>query len=215
MQTANVNVPIQVTGRHLAVTEPLKEYVIRKVEGLRLDNPRIIEAQVILEVQKYRHIAEVLLYCANHITIEATSQSGDLYAAIDEVISKVARRMRKFKTRILKHNRPKHSPIKHFNQRLLSYDTGEWTPEAEFSAAAQAALAEAEEAESVAPSEPPRVVEIEHYRVKPMFVDEAILQLEVSEHREFVVFTNAETEKVNVLYRHKSGGFGLIEPSAS
>ena len=58
------------------------------------------------------------------------------------------------------------------------------------------------------------VVRTERIRVKPMFVDEAVLQLEMS-HRQFLVFLNARSAKVNVLYRRKSGDFGLIEPTAN
>jgi putative sigma-54 modulation protein len=192
MQVANVNLPIKVTGRHVAVTEPIRDYAIKKVEGLHLDTPRIIEAQVILDVQKYRQIAEVILHCANHITIEASAQSNDLYAAIDEVMGKIAQQMRKFKTRIMRQSRPKHAPIKTFNEKII-----------EVASSTEENPIEVE----------PKVIETEQYQVKPMFVDEAILQLEVSD-REFVVFTNAKTEKVNVLYRRKEAGFGLIEPTA-
>lgn len=190
MQVANVNLPIKVTGRHVAVTEPIKDYAVKKVEGLHLDTPRIIEAQVILDVQKYRQIAEVILHCANHITIEASAQSTDLYAAIDEVMGKVGQQMRKFKTRIMRQSRPHHAVVKTFNEKILSVESTEEHPEAE-----------------------PKVVETEQYQVKPMYVDEAILQLEVSD-REFVVFTNAKTDKINVLYRRKDEGFGLLEPTA-
>ena len=195
MQTANINVPVQVTGRHIAVTDALKQYVQKKVESLHLDKPRIMEAQIILEVQKYRHMAEVLLFCANHITIEARAQCEDLYAAIDEVMSKVARQMRKFKTRIMRQNRPRNVSIKTFNETLLSMEHHEEHVEMEV--------------------EPKVVVESEPYTVKPMYVDEAIVQLEVSE-RDFLLFTNLATEKLNVIYRHKDheSGFGLIEPSA-
>ena len=66
-------------------------------------------------------------------------------------------------------------------------------------------------------SEEPRehaVVRTERLPVKPMFVDEAVLQLEMS-HRQFLVFLNARSARVNVLYRRKSGDFGLIEPTAN
>ena len=96
MQTANVNVPIKVTGRHVSVTEPIKDYAIKKVEGLHLDYPRIIDAQVILDVEKHRHFAEIILHCNNHITIEASEETDDMYAAIDGVISTIARQMRKY-----------------------------------------------------------------------------------------------------------------------
>ena len=63
MQTANVNVPVQVTGRHVSVTESIKDYALKKVEHLHLDYPRIIDAQVILDVEKHRHFAEIILHC--------------------------------------------------------------------------------------------------------------------------------------------------------
>jgi ribosomal subunit interface protein len=99
MQTANVNLPITVTMRHEQVTDSLREHAVKKIEGLHLDYPRIIEAKVILDVQKHRHIAEIILFCANHITIEAQTEGKDMYAALDETIEKIARRMRKHKTR--------------------------------------------------------------------------------------------------------------------
>jgi putative sigma-54 modulation protein len=56
------------------------------------------------------------------------------------------------------------------------------------------------------------VVRTERYPVKPMFIDEAVLQLEMS-NRQFLVFINARSSKMNVLYRRKSGDFGLMEPT--
>ena len=58
----------------------------------------------------------------------------------------------------------------------------------------------------------PSVVHTERYPVKPMFIDEAVLQMEMST-KQFLVFLNAKTERVNVIYRRKSGDFGLIEPT--
>jgi len=190
MQVANVNLPVKITGRHVSVTDPIKDYAIKKVEGLHLDYPRIIEAQVILDVQKYRHIAEVILHCANHITIEAASESTDLYAAIDEVMSKIAQQMRKYKTRIMRQHRPRHGEIKQIDAQILNVEGFEEQPEMQ-----------------------PSVIQTEKYSVKPMFLDEAVLQLQVS-NRPLVVFTNAETNKINVVYRRRDQRIGLIEPSA-
>ena len=189
MQVANVNLPIKVTGRHVSVTDPIKDYAVKKVEGLHLDYPRIIEAQVILDVQKYRHLAEVILHCANHITIEATAESTDMYASIDEVMAKIAQQMRKYKTRIMRQHRPRHGEIKEIEKHVLDIEGFE------------------EEA-----GKAPSILQSEKYSVKPMFLDEAVLQLEVSD-RPLVVFTNAETNKINVVYRRKDKRVGLIEPS--
>jgi len=189
MQTSNINVPIKVTGRHISVTEAIKDYAVKKIENLHLDYPRIIDAQVILDVEKHRQFAEIILHCSNHITIEASHECNDLYAAIDEVIAKVARQMRKYKTKILRDHRPRRNDVQHFNEEVFHLN---------------------EAFENIEDSMP-EIVKTERYPVKPMFVDEAVLQIEMS-NRQFVVFLNAKTEKINVLHRRKDGGFGLMEP---
>lgn len=192
MQTVNVHPPVQVTGRHVSVTESMKDYAIGKIEHLHLDYPKIIDAQVILDVNKHRHHAEVILFCANHITIEASEETDDMYASIDGVMAKIGRQMSKYKTRILRTHRPRNHDIRHVNEHVISLDAFEEEKDHEH-------------------GNDPEVIQTEKYPVKPMFVDEAVLQMEMSS-RQFVVFLNAKSERVNVLYRRKCGNFGLIEP---
>lgn len=208
MQIRNANPPIQVTGRHVSVTEAMKEYCRRKVATLHLDYPKIIEVQVILDVQKYRHLAEVILHCSNHITIEASAVSSDMYASIDQVVERVGRQMRKYKTRLMQNHRPRRQAVKHLEAQILRW---QWT---EPRATVDAALStDAPLPEAVPDGDTgPEVIHTEKYPVKPMFVDEAVLQMEMST-KQFLVFLNAKTDKVNVLYRRKSGDFGLIEPT--
>ncbi|HKM58335.1 MAG TPA: ribosome-associated translation inhibitor RaiA, partial [Chthoniobacterales bacterium] len=107
MQIQNANPPIQVTGRHVSVTDAMKEYCRRRLASLHLDYPKIIEVQIIMDVQKYRHTAEVILHCSNHITLEATAVSDDMYVSVDEVVNKIGRQMRKYKTRLMRQYRPR------------------------------------------------------------------------------------------------------------
>ncbi len=191
MQIANSNPHVTVTGRHLAITEAIHDYAVKKVESLHLDYPRIIEAHVILEVEKHRRRAEIVLVCANHITIEASEECEDLYASLDGVANKIARQMRKYKTRLLRQHRPrKQESIRYLEERVYAAEAPD---------------------EPAGLQEDPPVVQTERFPVKPMFVDEAVLQMEMSA-RQFLVFLNAKTEKVSVLYRRKKGDFGLIEP---
>jgi putative sigma-54 modulation protein len=189
MQTANVNVPVRVTGVHLTVTEPIREYVISKVDHIHLDYPRIIEAHVILDVVKHRHRAEIILHCANHITIEADVECEDMYAAIDGVIAKITRQMRKYKTKMLRSHRPRRHEPQHFEEQVLQID---------------------EAFEATAESEPTHL-QTERHTVRSLFVDEAILQMELAANRPFIVFVNSKTERINILHRRKDGVFGLIE----
>lgn len=193
MQTHNVNVPITVTGRHLEVTEPLREYVCKKIEGLPLDYPRIIEAKALLGFHTHRHRqeCEIILYCADHLSIEASSESqDDLYAAIDDTISKIARRMRKHKTRLQKHARPRHNQtIRHIQEQV--FDTGVL--------------------ESTHEEIEPVIIHPEHHKVKPLYPDEALLDLEMSD-RPFVLFHNMKNDKLTLVYRRKDGDYGMIVP---
>ena len=189
MQTANVNVPVKVTGRHISITDAIREYAKTKLEHIHLDYPRIIEAHVILDVTKNRQNAEIVLHCANHITIEADHECEDMYAAIDGVTAKIAQQMRKYKTKMLRSHRPRKNEARHFNEQVLHID---------------------EHFELQEESEP-KHVETERLAVRTLFVDEAIIQLEMAANRPFVVFVNAKTDLVNILQRRKGGGFGLIE----
>jgi putative sigma-54 modulation protein len=179
---------MSVTGRHVDVTPAIREYAGRKLEQIGIDFPRILSAHYILEVDKFRHIAELVLQCGNHITIEAREVSEDLYASIDRVVAKVARQMRKYKTKIQRH-RPRKAIPYQVDEQVMTHDLQE------------------EDGTT-------QIVHTEKFAIKPMFVDEAVLQLELSD-RQFLVFLNAETEKVNVMYRRTRGDFGLIEPTLS
>lgn len=192
MQKHNVNLPIVVTGRHVEITDAIREYAHKKIESLHLDYPRIIEAKVVLDVQQHRHIhmAEIILFCADHIVIEAKSTTEDIYASIDESIAKIARRMRKYKTRLLKSHRPrKDGSIRHIEEQVFH---------------AEVLHTEEEHVE-------PAYVHAEKYKVRPLYTDEAIMDLELS-NRPFVIFHNSKTHKLAIMFRRKDGDYGLIEP---
>ena len=194
MQVHNVNLPITVTGRHVSVTEPMRDYAQRKVENLHLDYPRIIDAKIILDVEnKERQKAEIILHCANHITIEVDTTTGDIYSAIDESVSKIARRMRKFKTRLLKsHHRPRAGSIKHIQEQVFTEES-------------MHANAEHDDIEPV-------IIHRENFRMKPLFPDEAIMDLELSD-KPFVLFHNAKNDgRLAILFRRKDGEYGMVEP---
>lgn len=190
MQKHNVNLPVVVTGRHIEITEAIRDYANKKIESLHLDYPRIIEAKVILDVQQYRQIAEIILVCANHIHIEVKSTTEDIYASIDESIAKIGRRMRKFKTRLLRSHRPrKDGSIRHLEQKVFHADDLH------------------SEEDHIEHS----YVHQEQYKVRPLYPDEAIMDLEISQ-RAFVVFHNQKTHKLAIMWRRNDGEYGLIEP---
>lgn len=190
MQVTNVNLPITVTGRHVSVTEAMRAHAEKKVEGLHLDYPKIIEAKVLLNVENDRHIAEIILFCANHIVIEADTTTQDMYASIDETVSKIARRMRKHKTRMLKSHRPKRQKdIRHLPEMVFPADIPE-EPEEEHE---------------------PVIVHKEKYKIKHLFSDEAIMDMEMNE-KPFLVYHDAKSDKLSIIYRREDGDYGMVNP---
>ncbi|MDE0827242.1 MAG: ribosome-associated translation inhibitor RaiA [Akkermansiaceae bacterium] len=197
MQTANANPNITVTVRHETVTDSLRNYAKKKIEGLHLDYPKIIEAKAILNVQGKRHAAEIILFCANHITIDASSESEDMYKSIDETIDKIARRMRKHKTRLLKKHRPRpEDTIKHLDEKVFSADFLD-------------NLSDPVEGE-VGEDPEPVIVHRENYRLRSLYKEEAIMELELSD-RPFVFYKNARRGVLQIVYRRQDGEYSVVE----
>ena len=138
-------------------------------------------------MQKFRQIADVVIN-ADGIRIAGQEAHEDMYAAIDLVMDKIERQVRKYKGKIRKH---KPSQGKEITWRRDIY-----------------------EQESFEDDKEPVVVRTENYFVKPMSVDEAAMQMDLSQ-QEFLVFNNASSQTVNVLYRRKDGNYGLIVPQNS
>ena len=192
MQTANVNLPITITVRHEQVTDSIRDYVTKKIESLHLDYPRIIEAKAILDVQKNRHIAEIILFCANHITIEAHTEGKDMYAAMDDTIEKIARRMRKHKTRLLKTHRPHRSEsIRHLDERYFREE-----------------VLDHPENSDVDPI--PYIIYPDNYTIRTMYKEDAIMQLELSD-RPFVLYRSARRGCLTIVYRRNDGEFAALD----
>ena len=115
------------------------------------------------------------------IVLRGEEETGDMYVSIDNVIEKMERQIEKYKSRI-------DYKLKHGSIRDL-----------------------VPENEKTADEEFPRVVRTKRFAIKPMPVEEAIMQMNLIGHS-FFVFRNAETEEVNVVYARKDGNYGLIEP---
>jgi putative sigma-54 modulation protein len=181
--------------RHEELTPALREYAEKKIESLHLDYPKIIEAKVILDVQKNRHIAEIILFCANHITIEAHSEDRSMYAAMDETIEKIARRMRKQKTRLLKRNRP------HRNESIRYLDERYFTEEA------------MDHPEDSAHDPEPFIMHPDKYQLRTMFKEDAIMELELGD-RPFVLYKSARRGCLTIIYRRKDGEYASLDLNA-
>ncbi|MBM4331432.1 MAG: ribosome-associated translation inhibitor RaiA [Deltaproteobacteria bacterium] len=176
---------VSVTFRNTESKEVLREYVQEKLAKLRkyLDHP--LEANVVLAVEKHRHIVEVTLL-ANRITINAQEENEDMFSAIDRVTDKLERQVLKYKERIRRHKT--HSSLPELSWRMDVYAPDSFDEGGD-----------------------PKVIKSKKLLAKPMSVDEAVMQMDLL-NNEFLVFTNANSKSLNIIYRMKDGHYGLIEP---
>ncbi len=214
MQTANVNLPVVVTGRHVSVTEAMREHAHRKVQSLHLDYPRIIEVRVILDVESgFRHVAEIILYCANHITIEASSVTDDMYWSIDETVSKIARQMRKQKTKMLSRyhrGRKRKGWVQKLSEKAVA--PAEERPVLEEPASAVGTNGSTPKAAGLnGAEEEPLIVRRDTPKLKRLQEHEAITEMELG-GLGFYLFRHEESGRLSVVYRTEEGEYALLEP---
>jgi putative sigma-54 modulation protein len=141
------------------------------------------ELQVNLEVEKFRHIADIVLTGKN-VHISAREDSEDMYSTVDLVWDKLEAQMRK--------TRDKDKSRRKGGSDSPRMDAGSFDDDSEA-------------------KRKPVIQKTDDFSPKPMIVEEAAMQLESSDN-EFLVFLNAESERINVIYRRKTGDFGLIDP---
>ena len=94
---------IHITGRHMEITDAIRDHVYGKMQHDLADFPRIESVHVILDLEKYRQIAEVVIQAPNHIRVEAKAVSDDLYSSIDMASEKATKQVRKAWEKITDH----------------------------------------------------------------------------------------------------------------
>ena len=182
---------IAMTFKNFEPSDHLRKYATRRFEKLgrfvhKSDN---VEMTVVLTVDKFRHKADVQ-FSGDNISISAVEQSSDMYATVDMVLDKLEVQLKKNADRLKEKRR----------------SASKSTDEASAAGASSAGDIESSDGGS-------RVIIEESVEPKPMFAEEAALQLEQRDDV-VLIFLNAETERVNVIYRRKQGDFGLIDPQS-
>jgi putative sigma-54 modulation protein len=188
---------LELTGRHIRITPGLRQLVEEGLEKLdRVLNDRAVSLQAVVSQEKHRRQVEMTLHARGEHFFHGAGRGKDWEAAINQAVDKVEQQARKLK--------------------------GKWTEgrRRRGVAAARAAAAAAPRLERTARiavddgnDRTVRIIRARRTAPKPMSVDEAAL--EVGDHAgAFVVFRNASTDAVNVLFRRPDGNIGLIEPEA-
>ncbi|MBI1748172.1 MAG: ribosome-associated translation inhibitor RaiA [Acidobacteria bacterium] len=175
---------IEITGRHFDITAPIRNFIMVRMKKI----PRVIGDQVavhiILSVEKHRHVAEVV-FSSKVGKVTCIEQTHDMYTSIGKALEKIERQALKLKQKRIAVKRNK-IPTK------------------------TVAAAVAGNSERVDSAGKGRVI-LKDVSKKPMALEEAMLNLGQSEDN-FIVFRDAQSQLVNVLYKRKDGSYGLICP---
>jgi putative sigma-54 modulation protein len=180
---------IVVRGRNINITPRLEDYVDKKVGKLDRYLPTIDEARMELAVEETRsaqhsQIAQLTVRSRGRI-LRAEERDQDIFAAIDAVSEKMQRQISRYKDRL--------------------YERGQQR------GAESVRTPEVEELPEVEHEEPGTIVRTKKFPVTPMGAEEAIEQMELLGH-DFFVFFNSDANGINVLYRRKTGDYGLLQP---
>ena len=180
-----------IRGENIEVTQAIRSHVEEKISKIEryFDTPPTSDVNVNLSVYNEEQQVEVTIPMPN-LLLRAEEHHTDMYAAIDLVVDKLERQIRKYKTKVNRKFRQAGS-AKHLFAELEKEERNNAISEDE---------SEIE------------VVRTKRFNLKPMDSEEAILQMDMLGH-EFFVFTNAESNDTNVVYKRRDGKYGLIEPT--
>lgn len=177
---------VSVTFRNTGSESWFKDYVTERLSRIQKYIDKPVDAHVVLSVEKFRYVAEINIM-AKGISLVGKEEAKDMQLAIDNVIDKIERQIKKHKEKSREHkantNRPedmdglREAPVP-FEEELKL-----------------------------------RIVETRRVVLKPMSLDEAILEMESSRNR-FVIYRDAHSENISVIYRRDDGNFALLEANS-
>lgn len=179
---------INIVARHLELTPAITDYVKKKVEKCHKYFDNLVWTQVVLSVEKYRQICEIIIH-AGKATFRAKEESIDLYAAIDLSVVKIEKQLKKYKEITKVHRKSKSSFSVSGNAKSTS---------------SLITIPNTRSGDHI-------ISEVKRFEIKPLSLAEAIDEMEMLGHS-FFMFLNADSSQINVIYLRDNGTFGLLEP---
>jgi len=173
------------TGRHVEVSPAIRRHVedhFKKLDHI-FNGDTTLSTHVIIDVEKNRQIGEIVVNWRDH-TLTATDTNADMYMALTRAMAKIEKQALKLKKKII-------------DRKQGARSTASVAPEPD-------GVVEATPRE-------PRIIPARRYVVKPMTAEEASLRLS-EEQNQFLLFRDADTQRLGVIYKRKDGNYGLIEP---
>lgn len=176
-----------ITGKNMNVSTRTEDFITRKMDRLERHLNEPFEARVELSQENTRNVNErqivQVTLSKNGTIIRAEERAADLKVAVESVVDKLDKQLRRYKDKQVRKRRDGDGTIETVKQDLADGEI----------------------------DEEPRVVRTKRFRAAPMSAEEAIDQMELLGHS-FYLFMNQESGDVNVLYRRNDGNYGVLEP---
>lgn len=189
----------QVTFRKMDATDAIKQYAEEKVKKIKRYFPDPINANVVLGLERYQHRADINITLHNGLVLKGSVTSDDMYSSIDLAVGKIEKQVRRYKDKIRSH-KPQSGPAFAFRRDVIEEE--EALPVKE--PPAKIAV------EEVGPEGLSKIIRSDSFTARSMTIEEAVMQLNLMNNA-FLVFTNADNEAINVIYRRNDGNYGLID----
>ena len=175
---------LSIMARNMVVTPAITKRIEKKTETMGRYLWPETEMQIKMHKEKAKRVVEITVPMGKNVILRSESAADDnLFLAIDTALAKMERQIRKHRTKLGKNLREEIPDVPEYNEEDL-----------------------AEEKER-------KVVKRKTFPVRPMSVEDAIIEMELLGHN-FFAFVNIDTERTNVLYLRKDGDLGLLEPEA-
>lgn len=193
---------ISVIGKHIEITNPIRDYVEEKIAKIESLSTHIIDIRVTLEVQKLNHVVDINMKFS-HFRVQVRAHTENMYSAIDKAFERLYTKLRKWKSRIQDHhakgvsvtemevNVLEHAQhdIEEINEEII--DANNESLESQYSL--------------------PKVIKKKKRPMKTLTIDEAVMKMELSDDN-FMIFKSEEEQAIKVIYRRRNGSYGVISP---
>lgn len=198
---------IEVTGRHVAVTDAMKQYAIDKVGKLERFTDRILDVHVTMDIQKLDHIVTIVMK-VGHYMIKVQADTPDMYASIDKAVDKLKRKLLRYQDKLREHHGKSISAVDMTVNVYRSHTSEDESLEE---------INEAIESENQRLQDqdwkPHEVVRVDKKPLKTLTLEQAILKMELSGDH-FLVYKAEDTKDkgLRVIYRTDNGDYGVFQP---
>lgn len=193
--------PISITGRHILITEAMKDYAKEKIAKLDHLSKNVIDVHVTMDIQRQEHRVDIVIQ-AGRFVIKTHASTQDMYASIDKAIDKLTARLAKYKSKMQEHH-AKALSVVDLEVNVLKSGIGEID---EINDAI-----EEENLKTIEEEFSHHIVSSKTIPLKTLTSDEAVMKMDLSGDA-FMVFRSEEEQKIKVIFRRKDGNYGLITP---